>query len=341
MGDNSPQITIGLADDRISISQRRPTVTGLLSGMSLEEALVRIPLLLPICGKAQGIAAQRAASAARGEQEPYAAEHTQQLWREQALAAAWRLAIDWPGLVGRDREIPLLKAAQQAVDPASLATELLGFLPGLINVEDREELISWVEHSNCTAAAVIREARQLEFGVDAPHAPHLASGEELQGLALAAMAHEPFDPLSPLGAGIEVGPLAMSRHPLVDRICSSDTFGALSRRLVALLLDTMVIAGHLLDEQSTYPLSAWPLGGRVGMGRANTARGPVFHRVALDERDRVAEWRVIAPTDWHFAADGPLVHEAGRLGGDPKRVAMLVAGFDPCAPWSILEGDHA
>lgn len=341
MGDTVPEITVKLSDAGVSISQRRPTVTGVLSGMGLEEALIRIPLLLPICGKAQGIAAQRAASAARGEQEHYAAEHTRQLWREQALAAAWRLAIDWPGLIGRDKEIPLLKAVQQAVDPESLATELLDFLPGLINVEDSEQLISWIERSNCTGAAVIREARQLEFGVDAPHAPHLASGEELQGLAIASMAHEPFDPQSPLGAGIEVGPLAMNRHPLLDRISSSDIFGALSRRLVALLLDTMVIAGHLLDEQSTYPLSAWTLGGRVGLGRANTARGPVFHRVALDVNDRVADWRVLAPTDWHFAADGPLVHEAGRLGGDRNRLAMLVAGFDPCAPWSILESGDA
>lgn len=341
MGGLTPEIRITPGDAGVSIFQRRPTVTGLLTGMSLEEAVIRIPLLLPICGKAQGIAAQRAASAAREQDEPYAEEHTAQLWREQALAAAWRLAIDWPGLVGRGKEIPLLKSAQQAADPESLATELLNFLPGLITVEDLETLLGWLERSDCTAATVIRRARDLEFGVEAPHAPRLASGQELQGMALAAMAHEPFDPLSPLGAGVEVGPLAMCRHPLVEVTGNSELFGALSRRLVAQLLDTLVIAGHLLDERSTYPLSAWPLGDRVGLGRANTARGPVFHRVALDEDDRVRDWRVLAPTDWHFAADGPLVHEAGRLDGDNDMLALLVAGFDPCAPWSIREANHA
>lgn len=341
MGSLTPEIRISAGDSGIGIHQRRPTVTGLLAGMSLEEAVIRIPLLLPICGKAQGIAAQRAASAAKDEDEPYAVEHTAQLWREQALAAAWRLAVDWPVLVGRSREIPLLKSTQQATDPASLATELLNFLPGLITVEDTEALLQWLEQSKCTAAEVIRRARDLEFGVEAPHAAQLASGQELQGLALAAMAHEPFDPLSPLGAGVEVGPLAMCRHPLVEKTGNSELFGALSRRLVAQVLDTLVIAGHLLDERSTYPLSAWPLGDRIGLGRANTARGPVFHRVALDEDDRVRDWRVLAPTDWHFAANGPLAHEAGRLDGDRERLALLIAGFDPCAPWSIEEHSHA
>lgn len=341
MSGLTPEIRVTPGAAGIQIFQRRPTVTGLLTGMTLEEAVIRIPLLLPICGKAQSIAAQRAASAAKNEDEPYAIEHTAQLWREQALAAAWRLAIDWPGLVGRAREIPLLKSTQQAADPESLATELLNFLPGLIAAEDTEALLDWLERSECTAATVIQRARDLEFGVDAPHAAQLASGQELQGMALAAMAHEPFDPLSPLGAGIEVGPLAMCRHPLVEEIASSELFGALSRRLVAQVLDTLVIAGHLLDERSTYPLSAWPLGDRIGLGRANTARGPVFHRVALDEDDRVRDWRVLAPTDWHFAAEGPLAHEAGRIDGDNDMLAILVMGFDPCAPWSIQEQNHA
>jgi hypothetical protein len=341
MGALTPEILIHQGEAGIDISQQRPTVTGLLAGMSLEEAVIRIPLLLPICGKAQGVAAQRAASAARGEPEPFAEQHTEQLWREQALAAAWRLAIDWPGLVGRQKEIALLKAAQQAADPESLATELLDFLPALITVDDVEQLIRWLEQSDCTAAEVIRRAQGLEFGIDAPHSPRLAAGQELQGLALAAMARDPFDPQHPAGAGVEVGPLAMCRHPLIEQLWNSEVFGALSRRLVALVLDTLVIAGHLLDAQTTYPLSAWTLGGGVGLGRANTARGPVFHRVVLGDDNHVLDWRVLAPTDWHFAANGPLAHEASRLGGDSDRLALLVAGFDPCAPWSIAEASHA
>ena len=49
------------ADGQFAIEQNRPNVTA-SEGLSLEEAVLRIPLLLPICGHAQGIAAQRAAS---------------------------------------------------------------------------------------------------------------------------------------------------------------------------------------------------------------------------------------------------------------------------------------
>ena len=308
--------------------------------MGIEEALLRVPLLLPICGHAQSIAAQRAASAARGQAEPWASQHISQLWREQGLAAAWRFAIDWPPLVGRERDIALLKAVQQAIDPESLATLLLDFLPGLISAEDTDELTRWVDRSDCTAAVVIRRARELETGLPVK-APELVAGEQLQGRALAALSAERFDPLTPEGAGIEVGPLAMRRQPLVERLKAGERYGALSRRLLAQALDTLVIAGHLLDERSTYPLSAWPLAPRVGMGRAMTARGPVFHRIALAEDDSVADWRVLAPTDWHFAPDGPLAREAQLYDTHGEALGMLVAGFDPCAPWTIEEAAHA
>ena len=99
MADSGIDIRPG--ESGLDIVQHRPTVTGLLTGMPLAEALERIPTLLPICGNAQGIAAERAAAAARGEAEPDSDGHRQRLNREQALAAAWRLTIDWPRLWGQ------------------------------------------------------------------------------------------------------------------------------------------------------------------------------------------------------------------------------------------------
>ncbi len=344
MGTATPEIRISQSGDGITIEQHRPTVTGMLAGMGLEEAVLRIPLLLPICGNAQSIAAQRAAAGALGEPEPYAAEHTRQLWREQALAAAWRLAIDWPKLIDKPHEIALLKAAQGAVDPASLATQLLDLIPGLIGAETGEDIENWMKKSRCTAAQVVRHARLIEVGLEVDDSPHLAAADHLHGLALAALTENPFNPLEPGGAGgLEVGPLAMGRHPFIPDLLHSERFGALSRRLVAQLVDTLVIAGHLLDEKSTYPLSAWPLGGNEGLGRAMTARGPVFHRVAVGDGEVVKDWRVLAPTDWHFAPDGPLMREANRLKLNDDQLRFLVAGFDPCAPWTVdsEEAAHA
>ena len=75
----------------------------------------------------------------------------------------------------------------------------------------------------------------------------------------------------------------------------------------------------------------------VGLGRAVTDRGPVFHRVALDSEGSVKNWRVLAPTDWHFAPGGPLDIEANRRSLRPEQLKLLVLGFDPCAPWSLRE----
>ncbi len=342
MATATPQIEITQRADGVAIAQQRPTVTGILGGLGLEEALLRIPLLLPICGHAQGIAAQRAASAARNEPDPYAVEHTRQLWREQAVAAAWRLAIDWPACVEAERDIALFKAVQQADGPEALATHLLQLLPGLISIENLTDLARWLANSDCTAERVVRRARELESRMATAPVPSLLAGEALQAIAQTALGEPGFDPLAPKAAGIDIGPLAMRRHPLVEQLTASGDYGALSRRLVAQLLDTLVIAGHLLDEQSTYPVSAWPLGKGIGMGRAITARGPVFHRVELDE-DKVSAWRVLAPTDWHFAPCGPLEHEARTLAPDEEQLRLLVLGFDPCAPWSIAseEAVHA
>ena len=337
MSSSAPQISLTRDQGRVVIKQQRPNVTGILGGLSLEEAILRIPLLLPICGHAQGIAAQRAAFAARGEADPYAREHTSQLWREQGIAAGWRLAIDWPGAVDQERDIALFKAVQNADGPESLATQLLHCVPGLISIEQPEDLIRWVSESNCTVARVVRRAMELESDLGVPRVPNLAAGETLQAMAQAALAYPDFNPLKPTGAGIEVGPLAMHRHPMAALLTTSSLYGALSRRLIAQLLDTLVIAGHLLDEQSTYPISGWTLVEGVGLGRAVTARGPVFHRVVLDDNGHVKDWRVLAPTDWHFAPEGALEIEANRQPLTAEQLRLLVLGFDPCAPWSLQE----
>ncbi len=337
MSSPSPHIRIARQDGRIVVEQQRPTVTGILGGLSLEEAVLRIPLLLPICGHAQGIAAQRAAFAARSEADPCACEHTRQLWREQGVAAAWRLTIDWPAALDRERDLALFKAAQNADGATSLATYLQDCLPGLISIEEPDDLMRWVNTSHCTAASMMRRAMELEADLGVPRMPNLAAGETLQAMSQAALAAADFNPLSPSGAGIEVGALAMHRHPMAALLTTSPLYGALSRRLIAQLLDTLVIAGNLLDEQSTYPVSAWTLLEGVGLGRAVTARGPLFHRVALDGDGRVEDWRVLAPTDWHFAPGGPLEIEANRGPLGQEQLRLLVLGFDPCSPWTLQE----
>ena len=333
-----PGIDIRYGEAGMEIAQHRPAVTGLLSGMTLAEALQRIPILLPICGNAQGIAATRAAAAALGDPEQHSDEHRRRLNREQALAAAWRLAIDWPLLCDHPPEMTGLKAVQQSEDPADVAGALLAFLPGLDQVRDMDALGDWIRTSACLGAVVVREAMELESAFASGDPCVLCADEPLVARTRDAFGAEPFDPLAPVGAGIEVGPLAMSRHPLIAQLDAGDRFGKLSSRLVAQLLDTLAIAGALVDDQPDETEEAWNESPGIGIGRAMTARGPVFHRVHLAPEDsrRVREWRVLAPTDWHFARSGPLLREGTSASCRQERgLELLVAGFDPCAPWTL------
>jgi coenzyme F420-reducing hydrogenase alpha subunit len=82
-----------------------------------------------------------------------------------------------------------------------------------------------------------------------------------------------------------------------------------------------------------------------GIGRAlvETARGLLMHEIVLDG-DKVAEYFIVAPTEWNFHPQGPLAGLAaggadalGSRGAARRGRALAVAALDPCVRWE-LEG---
>ncbi|HZV53511.1 MAG TPA: hypothetical protein VFF82_01120 [Rhodocyclaceae bacterium] len=106
----------------------------------------------------------------------------------------------------------------------------------------------------------------------------------------------------------------------------------LEARLVELL-------DYLLGRpQSLGSVSATPTTAGVGEASVATARGPLVHRLTL-RGDEVADYVITAPTDRHFAADGPVACCLTSLAGLPKDEAGRLAehaimAFDPCVPWT-------
>ncbi|MEM0953716.1 MAG: hypothetical protein AAGI24_06220 [Pseudomonadota bacterium] len=331
---NAPQIRIHVSDVGVSVTQQRPDVTSLLRGLPVDEALLRIPLLLPICGQAQAIAAKRAIQAADGNAERQNSAHDLALYKEQAVAAAWRLAIDWPSLIEHERRLDLLKSVQDALEPADIARQLLAFVPALVAVDTAADLEQWLTSSECTAAEVIRHARRCEQGMHTP-ARNCLKEAALCALVEQYLATDVFDPLSIEHKGIEVGPLALQRHPLL----AASPEAALSQRLVAQLLDTVQIARQLSDAPRESQHGRTLFKG-LGLGQAMTARGPVYHRVGLGPERTVSDWRILAPTDWHFSPTGPFLQEAQAC-TNREQLHLLAAGFDPCAPWTVEAQQHA
>lgn len=341
-----PRIEIHLAHGGIDIQQQRPAITRALMGLPAAVALQRIPNLLPICGRAQATAAARAIAAAKGNPQQQQAGLDTRLWQEQAMACGWRLCVDWPDLLGETRQMLALKQLHQAADDKQRAAALGQMIEGLAAVRSLNDLLAWVQHGECLAARVVRHAAELANAqtMVPPLSPLNDSG--VRAKVRSALADDHFDPLDPAGGPLEVGPLAMARDPLVRELQDSIGSSVLSR-LLAQLLDARFVARALLEnngEKTPASASAWSLkagGENSGVGSALTARGPVFHQVRLSQgkdtaADTVIDWRVLAPTDWHFARSGPAARELESLARPTREhIALVVASYDPCAPWTL------
>jgi coenzyme F420-reducing hydrogenase alpha subunit len=84
-----------------------------------------------------------------------------------------------------------------------------------------------------------------------------------------------------------------------------------------------------------------------GLSAVDTARGLLVHRATLDG-GRVADWRIVAPTEWTFHPDGalarvPLGWPAGNRTALLRRARLLVTAMDPCVAHdvAIREMAHA
>jgi coenzyme F420-reducing hydrogenase alpha subunit len=103
MGDNSVMSfdpgRVRLSIETGEVACARPAVARLLCGQPAEQAVALVPLIYSLCGKAQGIAARAALSAALGE--AVAAHVDAEAWAEAAREHAWKLFVDWPKQLGQ------------------------------------------------------------------------------------------------------------------------------------------------------------------------------------------------------------------------------------------------
>jgi hypothetical protein len=325
-------IDIRAAERGYALRDRRADITPLLRTRTPEAALRLIPTLLPICAEAQHIAAQRAVAAAldRREDEATAARYGRRLCREQVLACAWRLLVDWPRVLGRAVDAQRLRGLRRLED-AELSRALCALLPGLDAVACTDDLRRWAAGRHCVGAEMAARAMGTQ---DAAARVTLLADEALWQEALREMGCSGARRRGARnGSAIAVGPLALGRHELVPALARAAELPLRARLLHAMLLDTLALAealrGNTREEAAQQKHLA-----DAGVGRALTARGPLFHRVRLDAGGRVADWQLLSPTDWHVADDGLLAVLLHR-DRDAGEVALSVSAVDPCAPWSL------
>ncbi len=343
---------------RVDIASSRPQLAQrLLKGCSAGEVAQRIARLYTLCGRAQRLAAEAALEAAAGETISAArlARREREVLAEQAREHLWHLLQPLPGQAGTAPDpTPLRRIAQDGESADTLAASLsqvlteqvLGEPPTLWLSRDAEALRRWCETAPTAPA---RRLAQLRRETDpavwrTPLLPALAAwgADTMRSLALQALG-EPSFCARPLWRGrpAETGVLSrLGDDPTLSAWLSGMGRGS-ATRLLARLVELARLATRLAAGGPPV-VRAWPLGEGMAVAGVETARGLLLHVVRL-EAGRVADYRILAPTEWNFHPEGALAEALAAMpgGAEPARLArQVVASLDPCVACR-LELRHA
>jgi hypothetical protein len=350
---------------RARARSERPRVAGaLFPGRPARQAGALAGALFAICGRAQSVAADSAVAAARGEtpEADVRAARDARVGAETLHEHAWRLLVDWPRLAGLPPAIEALARARKALAPILEAPE------GAPVPQERSEVVAWATRSvfgvppqaflacsttddlegwmarapapvSSLAARLIPAYAPLgASGVD--FLPHGADGWVAHALADAIAGEPGFDEAPHWnGEARETGPLARTAgHPLVAAAIARWGRGV-GARFVARLVEMAAVLDHFGSRHG-----AVPLGGHAAIAWVETARGLLVHRAELDG-ERLAGYRIVAPTEWNFHPDGAFTRGAMALAADDgakleRELRWLVASLDPCVSVRF-EAGHA
>jgi len=337
----------GAAAGKAIRSSRPELVPRLTTGRSAAEVPALLGAVFTLCSHAHRWTSERAIAQAKGQGSDVTPAdrqtHRMATLREQLL----RLGHDWPRLLpGADAQAKLLEGcplwAREGSDEARLAdldqwlaAQWLGCTPA-----------AWLQaHAADPADWPVRWARAGQGALAALLQAHVqacqaltAAGPVLNLLtdplrhmpALAArMANEAGFCAQPqwLGAVPDTGPWSRI-HEAQPR-----TLLTAWDRLVARLVDLLRLAA----PEGAQWLQAGDMALAPGEGMAWTemARGLLVHWVRLEApaHERVAAYRVLAPTEWNFHPCGVLAQALQALPPGAASVdaaARLAVAFDPC-----------
>ncbi len=351
------RVGLRIADGRIAqvrITSTRPDVArSLLQGRTRAEVGAAVPLLFSICGRSQAAASKLACAAAAGEDAtPEAlASASAAVSAEIVREGAWRTLLDWPGWIGEQPTDDAIAAARGSLtfrsdalpDRGASAIAVAAFgvaADEWLALRSLPELERWIDAGQTAAARFIRLVR--DDAAEASHSRDRPAGETalldgqdhaawIADLSAASDADGEFASHPTWhGAPAETGALA--------RLQSDALIGALSRSSASRVPARFVARLHelalLLAGRTRAVVGAKTLRNGVGVAWVENARGLLVHQVSLDH-DRIASYRIVAPTEWNFHPDGALASAllntaAGNADSVKRRTTRLVHSLDPC-----------
>jgi Ni,Fe-hydrogenase I large subunit len=344
---------VTVSSSRTGLPQR------LVRGRAAAEVQRLVPLLFSVCQRAQQAASEAAIAAAQGTTagSQQQARRTLDVMLETLQETVWRLLIDWPKAMDEEavvQPVALVRhAAAAVVDDGVTLDALLALVDSVLTehvygvpadawlaATNLAVLDKWIERGPTRPARLLRRMRDESPGLGASDVALMpdATLDNLGRALLGELDIDPEYPRLPRWAGLpaETGALArQASAPLVAALLARDGATA-AARFVARLVELAMLVGDLRSRSAgrMAPLRAHRLAPGLGIGLAETARGLLLHRVRVDG-GLVADYRIVAPTEWNFHPAGPLPQGLkGRSADDPARLdreaRTVVQSLDPC-----------
>jgi Nickel-dependent hydrogenase len=329
-----------------TVQRQRPQgIERLFRGQPSEALPGLLASIYTLCGHAHRLTARRAIAAAQGASTVLTPDDAQSLQGHTVREHARRITLDWAVLAGLGSAVtmpvfqrcPVLASASAAAPRwaddmnAWLHADVLGLPPPAWRSASRREgeawLLEWCETTDTPAARSLRVAASAARAIAIAACPLRLQDDEVAQHALAAAlsASASFiDAPQSHGTCAETGPWTRAHDH------ATGTHQNAWMRLVARLADLV----HLCAPEGAAWLAHGALntGPNEGLAWTETARGLLVHWLRLDGA-RVADCRVLAPTDWNFHPRGLVAQALSQLPtGDEANdtTSWLIAAFDPC-----------
>jgi Ni,Fe-hydrogenase III large subunit len=309
-------------------SQRPVSLCQILLGRPAAELPAAVERLHALCGRAHRLAAGFALDAARGHVPTDAARRAavRELAAERIgehLRSSFTTAVGL-GFPTTPVEKDALRAALMATRPGATDAGLTPALARLGLDRPPPSPASWAARM-LDAAGPAEDGAGLVDALSPADDPAVLAGLAGSGLAFAALPQLPR-------RRPETGPLARRPGPAPPHSRLPARFAEIAQ------------AAALLNTGAEAAPDCWIASGTLpdgsGFAAVETPRGRMHYLLAVDTRDRLARCAVLAPTEWNFHPDGPLVRaltdlRAGAGVAAEVRIRWLVGLFDPCVACTI------
>jgi hypothetical protein len=335
----------GKAVTGVNIRNTRPAAFRLLVGRTPAEARTTIPLLFSACRHGQGAAARLALSAAEGSEDRV---NGSALAAESAQEHLWRLLLDWPEFLGLTPARETFAAWHRRLAAVAIRGGWGETGPEFARFCDRElldrDVAEWLaaeegqtgDASLCgkIVAALDKDAEMrcatvtfLPVGLQA-RSYHEAMAVDLNaGFARTPTWQKAAAETGPYARWWQTRPVAAKSSAIVARVLA---------RMADLAFLALEAAGRLPARWRCDAFSPVP---GTGFAVVETARGLLIHHVRVS-RGRIADYLIVAPTEWNFHPAGAFRHgllglRSEDMGMIEKRARRLALALDPCVPFEV------